>query len=97
MTQSHSKAGLYNFTKLLNVEGWLIERKVFLENDKIICRASIPDHASWYGSRIRLNKDGELVIPYWISSDEKTKESTLIKVRNSLMKCRKGIFNFLED
>ena len=55
------KAGLNNFTDLIFLEGWLIERKVDLSSNEIQCRASIPSHANWFGARVRLGSNNELI------------------------------------
>ena len=60
-------AGLNKFTNLIFVEDWLIERKVDLTINETQCRASIPSNASWFGARIRLGLENELIKPIWIS------------------------------
>ena len=94
---SSVNAGLNNFTDLILVGDWLIERKVNLNMNEIECRASIPAHASWFGARIRLGKNNELIKPNWISVrfDQLT-DSHLIKVKELLDDCRSG-FLFLPD
>jgi len=91
------QAGLNNFTDLIFVEGWLIERKVDLKLNKTICRASIPSHANWFGARVRLGPNNELIKPIWISvkADQLT-DSKLAKVKELLHDCRSGLI-FLPD
>ena len=96
MPSNNLKAGLNKFTKLTTLEEWLIERKVSIESKKVFCRASIPIHSTWYGSRIRLNEKDELFIPSWIRLGQDIKESTLHKVRKSLKDCRKGFLYYPE-
>ena len=86
------QAGLNNFTDLIFVEGWLIERKVDLKLNKTICRASIPSHANWFGARVRLGPNNELIKPIWISvkADQLT-DSKLAKVKELLHDCRSGL------
>ena len=91
------QAGLNNFTDLIFVEGWLIERKVDLNLNKTICRASIPSHASWFGARVRLGPDNELIKPIWISvKADQLIDSKLAKVKEVLHSCRSGLI-FLPD
>ncbi len=84
-------AGLNNFSELIFVEEWLIERKVDLTFNEIKCRASIPSHANWFGARVRLGPNNELIQPIWISiSSEQVIDSKLAKVKKLLDKCRSG-------
>ena len=92
-----AQAGLNNFTDLIFVEGWLIERKVDLKLNKTICRASIPSHANWFGARVRLGANDELIKPIWISvKKEQLLDSKLDKVKKLLDDCRSG-FLFIPD
>ena len=85
-------AGLNNFTDLIFVEEWLIERKVDLTNNEIECRASIPSHANWFGARVRLGRNNELIKPIWISvNEEQFLDSKLSKVKEILDDCRSGL------
>ena len=88
-------AGLNSFTNLIFVEDWLIEKKVNLAIDKIECRASIPSHANWFGARVRLDANNELIEPIWISvKADQVIESKLNKIKELLNECRSG-FLFL--
>ena len=90
-------AGLNNFTDLIFVEEWLIERKVDLTINETKCRASIPAHANWFGARVRLGPNDELIKPIWISvKKEQLLDSKLDKVKELLDDCRSG-FLFLPD
>ena len=85
-------AGLNSFSNLIVVEEWLIERKVDLTMNEIKCRASIPSHANWFGARVRLGSDNELIKPIWISiKDEQVLDSKLAKIRELLNECRSGL------
>ena len=85
-------AGLNKFTNLIFVEDWLIERKVDLTISETQCRASIPSHANWFGARVRLGSDNELIKPIWISiKDEQLVDSKLAKIREILNECRSGL------
>ena len=85
-------AGLNGFTNLIFVEDWLIERKVDLTNNEAICRASIPSHANWFGARVRLGPDNELIKPIWISVKyDQVLDSKLVKIKELLDDCRSGL------
>ena len=88
-------AGLNSFTNLIFVEDWLIERKVDLTINEIKCRASIPSHANWFGARVRLGPNNELINPIWISvKADELLAPKLEKVKKLLDDCRSG-FLFL--
>ena len=90
-------AGLNNFTNLIYVDDWLIERKVDLTINKTKCRASIPSHANWFGARVRLGPNDELIKPIWINVNEvQLLDSKLAQVKEMLVDCRSGIL-FLHD
>tara|TARA_Y100001968_G_scaffold207400_1_gene190602 strand:+ start:130 stop:420 length:291 start_codon:yes stop_codon:yes gene_type:complete len=91
------QAGINNFTDLIFVEEWLIERKVDLIINETKCRASIPSHANWFGARVRLGRNNELIKPIWISAKaEQLLDSKLDKVKKLLNECRSGLL-FLPD
>jgi len=90
-------AGLNKFTNLIFVDDWLIERKVDLTINETQCRASIPSHASWFGSRVRLGPNNELIKPIWINiKEDQLQDSKLAKVKELLDDCRSGLL-FLPD
>ena len=91
-------AGLNQFTNLIFVEEWLIERKVDLTGNKTNCRASIPSHANWFGARVRLGRNNELIKPAWISlKAEQVLESKLTKIVELLDDCRSGLLFLPEN
>ena len=91
------KAGLNNFTNLIFIEEWLIERKIDLTTSQTKCRASIPSHGNWFGARIRLGRNNELIMPIWISvKEEQVLDSKLAKVKKLLNECRSS-FLFLPN
>ncbi len=91
-------AGLNSFTNLIFVEDWLIERKVDLTNNETKCRASIPSHANWFGGRVRLGHNDELIKPIWISvKTEQLLESKLAKIKEILSDCRSGLLFIPEN
>ena len=86
------KSGVNNFTDLIFVEEWLIERKVDLTINETKCRASIPSNANWFGARIRLGPNNELIKPIWISvKTDQLLDSQLDKVKEVLEDCRSGL------
>ena len=86
------QAGLNNFTDLIFVEEWLIERKVDLSFNETKCRASIPSHANWFGARVRLGPNNELIKPIWIHiTPDQVLDSKLDKIRALLDDCRSGL------
>ncbi len=91
-------AGLNNFTNLIFFEDWLIERKVDLTINEIKCRASIPSHANWFGARVRLDPNNELIKPIWISvKADQVIDSKLTKVKELLVNCRSGLLSIPEN
>ena len=91
-------AGLNSFSNLIFVEEWLIERKVDLTMNEIKCRASIPSHASWFGARVRLGANNELIKPIWISvKSDQVYDSKLIQIKQLLDDCRSGVLFLHED
>ncbi len=90
-------AGLNSFTNLIFVEDWLIERKVDLTINETKCRASIPSQANWFGARVRLGPNNELIKPIWISvKPNQVFDSKLTKIKELLEDCRSGLL-FLPD
>ena len=91
-------AGLNRFTNLVFVDDWLIERKVDLTINETKCRASIPLHANWFGARVRLGPNNELIKPIWISvkADQVT-DSKLTKIKELLDDCRSGLLFLPEN
>ncbi len=92
-----ARAGLNNFTDLIFLDEWLIERKIDLEKNEIKCRASIPSKATWFGARVRLGSENELIKPIWITlKKDQFIEPKLTKLKKLLDECRSG-FIFLPD
>ncbi len=85
-------AGVNSFTNLIFIEDWLIERKVDLTLNETKCRASIPSHANWFGARIRLGPNDELIKPIWITvKTDQVLDSKLVKIKKLLGDCRSGL------
>ena len=83
---------------MIFVEEWLIERKIDLTNNVTKCRASIPSHANWFGARVRLGPNDELIKPIGISLQaDKLLDSKVAKVKELLDSCRSGILFLPED
>ena len=86
------RAGLNNFTNLIYVDDWLIERKVDLILNETKCRASIPSHANWFGARVRLGPNDELIKPIWIPvKADQLLDLKLVKIKELLDDCRSGL------
>tara|TARA_Y100001968_G_C18922450_1_gene510395 strand:- start:178 stop:528 length:351 start_codon:yes stop_codon:yes gene_type:complete len=91
-------AGLNSFTNLIFVEDWLIERKVDLTINETKCRASIPSQANWFGARIRLGPNDELIKPIWIAvKADQIIDSKLTKIKEILDDCRSGLLFLPEN
>ena len=91
-------AGLNKFTNLIFVEDWLIERKVDLTINETKCRASIPSHANWFGARVRLGPNNELIKPIWISvKADQIIDSKLTKIKEILDNCRSSLLFLPEN
>ena len=84
-----SFAALDNYSKLDEIEDWIIERKLDSKTKEIFCRASLVKNGNWFSSRIRLDKNDELVFPDGLNSKLKIKEKTLSKIIYKLSLCRK--------
>ena len=91
-------AGLNSFTNLVFIDDWLIERKIDLTINETKCRASIPSHANWFGARVRLGPNNELIKPIWISvKDDQIIDSKLTKIVEILDNCRSGLLFLPEN
>ena len=91
-------AGLNSFTNLVFIDDWLIERKIDLTINETKCRASIPSHANWFGARVRLGPNNELIKPIWISvKADQIIDSKLIKIKEILDNCRSGLLFLPEN
>ncbi len=87
----HSHAGLNQFTDLDQFQGWLIERKFDSENKMIYCRASMPKYGPWFGLRVRLDSEDQLLIPNYLAIKENTFNKQLIsRLRKALKNCREN-------
>ncbi len=86
-----ARSGLDEFTVLDKIEEWIIERKIDSETQKQYCRASIPNFYSWFGDRIRLNPNGETIIPTEFIQSPYPKTTVLNKVREALKLCRSSL------
>ena len=88
---SFAKAGLKEFTPLDEIHGWLIERKIDSDSNKITCRASISVSGVWFSARIRLNQKDELVIPPNSSGKQLINLINLEEIRSRLSACRRSL------
>ncbi len=83
-------AGLDKYTYLDKIENWTIERKVDSKSKDIFCRASIFDNGTWFGSRIRLNKDDEIIYPMEVLKKTTPSKQTITTLKKALKACRAG-------
>ena len=83
-------AGLDKYTYLDKIDNWIIERKVISKNKAIFCRASILDSGTWFGSRIRLDKDGDIIYPMEALKEITPSKQTISSVKKALKACRAG-------
>ena len=95
---SSVNAGLKNYTELIFVEEWLIERKIDLTSNETKCRASIPSQANWFAARVRLGSNNELIKPIWVSvKADQVIDSKLSKIKELLDDCRSGLLFLPEN
>jgi len=91
-------AGLNSFTNLVFFDDLLIERKIDLTINETKCRASIHSDANWFGERVRLGPNNELIKPIWISvKANQVLDSKLVKIRELLDDCRSGLLFLPEN
>ncbi len=93
---AQAKAGIDEFTKIDQVNDWTIERKIDPSLEKITCRASIYKYGTWFGARIRLDINDDLIVPTEYIDQELPDNSTLEIVKRSLKLCRRGFSYILE-
>ena len=85
-------SGLNQFTEIDSFGKWTIEQKFTPEENKIECRASIKGYGTWFGARIRLDGNDEVLIPEDVLYKNKFDISdSLIEVRKALLSCRSGL------
>ena len=75
------------FQPLDRVEGWLIERRLDVNQDPI-CRASVPGPGTWFSARVHLDADDEMVVPAGLHRPD---ESRIEAVRDALRRCRASV------
>ena len=81
-------AGVDTYSKLDEIDDWIIERKIESSTNILKCRASIPNRFSWFSGRIHLSNEGDLIIPEETNEVTLTSKKTLDKVMNALNRCR---------
>ncbi len=89
-------AGPKKFSRLDKIGNWIIERSIDSSSGAVSCRASIPGFYTWFGGRIRLNNNGELLVPKEIRPKELPSPFMLAKVRSALELCNESIV-YLQD
>ena len=89
-------AGLDKYSYLDKVDDWIIERKIDSNTNQVFCRASLPKYGTWFSSRIRLDKNDELVIPYNLLGFDLEAPKIIKDIKSALKACRKGVL-YLPD
>ena len=90
-------AGLNQFTEIDSVGKWSIEQKFSHEDNKVECRASMKGYGTWFGERIRLDENGEVLIPQDVIYKNKSDVfSSLIEIRKALSSCRASLLYIRE-
>ena len=91
------QAGLNQFTEIDSLGKWSIEQKFNPDNNKVECRASMKGYGTWFGERIRLDENGEVLMPEDVRYKNKADIfSSLIDVRNALSNCRSSLLYIKE-
>ena len=85
------EAGLDRFSQLDQIDDWIIERRVDSSTNDVSCRASKSGYGTWFGARVRLDKNDELLIPQAFLGSQPTSPSTITKVKGALKSCRAGL------
>ncbi len=93
---SSAEAGLDSFSRLDEIEDWSIERRVDSKTKNVRCRASIPNDYAWFGGRIRLDQNDELVVPHELSRVPPPGFDSLKKVKLALRACRSSLIYIFE-
>ena len=82
------------FTKLDNIYNWIIQRKINDVDQSLQCRAVLPLSGTWFGSNVRIDKYGHLIVPKGIVYSESENSKVLSDVRSALDKCRLDFIYF---
>ena len=89
-----SFAGLNQFTEIDSYKEWIIEQKFSLQKNNISCRASKLGYGTWFGERIRLDKNGKVKFPEGIPFVSQPSEKDLEAIQSALEKCNSGLLSF---
>ena len=79
-----------SFQTIDRVDGWLIERKRDSEQNHV-CRASLPGGGSWFSARVRLDLNGDLVVPQGLITPNK---ASVDSARKAVRLCRSSLLYF---
>ncbi len=93
---SAAQAGLDKYSYLDKINDWVIERRVDSSTNMISCRASIPGYWTWFGDRIRLDKNNDLLVPKAVKKSQRPGALELKKVKLALKACRKDLLYIYE-
>ncbi len=92
-----AKAGLDHFSYLDQVDNWVIERRIDSKENTVKCRAYLRGNATWFGARIRLDRNDELLIPEDLKNSKRSSPKMLAKVKQKLYTCRSGLIYLIEE
>ncbi len=84
-------AGLNHFTEIDAFANWTIEQKFDSDNDKIQCRASMNGNGTWFGEKIRIGANDQILVPLDLVDRKEEAEMHLEEVKYALKKCRSGL------
>ncbi|KGG11097.1 hypothetical protein EV11_0499 [Prochlorococcus sp. SS52] len=79
------------FTQIDSFGKWIIEQKFDSDRKEVFCRASMTGYGTWFGEKIRLGMNDEIIFP---TDDSKKIVPNLTQieiVRKLLDKCRAGL------
>ena len=63
LNSREARSGLDKYSYLDKIDNWTIERKIDSANKTVFCRASIFTNGTWFGSRIRLDRNDDILFP----------------------------------
>ena len=86
------QAGLNQFTEIDSLGKWSIEQKFNPEDNKVECRASMKGYGTWFGEKIRLDKNNDVIMPPGSLSENYPSQEDLEEIKELLKKCSSGLF-----
>tara|TARA_Y100001968_G_scaffold332366_1_gene390269 strand:+ start:1888 stop:2253 length:366 start_codon:yes stop_codon:yes gene_type:complete len=86
--------GVNKYTKLDKIDDWIIQRKINNIDQSLKCRAFLPRNGTWFGSNVRINNYGQLIVPDDIVYSESENSKVLAELRSALRKCKVNFVYF---